>query len=321
MKRTVCEICGGKTKSIGRTKDWFLRTSSKKFPMYKCQGCGSFGLWPKPTAKDLAVAYPKTYWWQGKALGRFGRLLESYRFFGAKLIANWVNQSLVGFSKKKKFSVVELGCGTGTVLAAGRMMSGWRVLGVDGSREGVKVARKDYKLEARVMDLEKQTPHLGGFDGILVFHLLEHLREPLKFLMKINKGMNPGSLIFLAVPSADGLGRRLFGLKWRGFDVPRHLRTYSSRGLTGQLKRVGFRIIGRSTFSFRDDAPHLVGSLLPWADPLVMKTRRISGFSYIAGSVIFALVTMIFQPMAFLMGLLGLGETIQVVAAKSGGPK
>ncbi len=310
MKRrcTVCRF--GMAEKVGGVGDIFLRSTKKKFPVYKCDSCGSYFLWSEPTVADLKRAYARGYWWDGSENGTgFTLVMERYRQWVAGLMAGEI-EKLVGARGR---GVIELGSGVATVLFMGKKKFGWKVTGFDNSREAARVAWERYGIKVEVGDLAKKLPNLKQARIVLASHVLEHLVAPERFLERIRKVLPKDGRLIILVPSAGSLGLRLFGLSWRGFDVPRHLRVYSKDGLVAQLRRSGWVIEKWGGFSARDDAPHLAGSLVPNFDPIVAGAR---GGAKWYKSLFFGFLTVLLLPVAWIFWRLGWGETITVVVRK-----
>jgi SAM-dependent methyltransferase len=218
-----------------------------------------------------------------------------------------------------RLRVVELGSGVGTMLAVGRDRFGWEVKGVDFSKDASKAAKASYGVKVKVADLEQRLPDLKRFDVVVASHVLEHLRKPEEFLRNVDRTTKSDVRLVVMVPNAGSLGVRLFGVGWRGFDVPRHLRTYTLSGLKKQLREAGWEVENEKKFSFRDDAAHLAGSMVPEWDPIVMGVRNDKPPKWLRSlkCLMFGIITMGLQLVAYIEGILGMGETINVIATKS----
>src|SRR5262249_8965693 len=50
-----------------------------------------------------------------------------------------------------------------------------------------------------------------SFDVVVMCHVLEHLHDPAAALAEIRRKLNPGGLLYLAVPDMDSVAFRVFG--------------------------------------------------------------------------------------------------------------
>lgn len=96
-------------------------------------------------------------------------------------------------------SILEIGCGSGEFLK--KVFSGVEYsLGLDINESALEQARqKGLEVSAKsVHDLEK------SFDMILLFEVLEHMESPGELLKALERKLNPGGVLVIAVPNPDG---------------------------------------------------------------------------------------------------------------------
>jgi predicted SAM-dependent methyltransferase len=73
-----------------------------------------------------------------------------------------------------------------------------------------------------------------------MFHVLEHLPNP-RFALEYAKGLlRPGGMLIIQVPNVSSLQARVFGRRWYGLDVPRHVINYTPKALSLLLEEMGF---------------------------------------------------------------------------------
>jgi 2-polyprenyl-3-methyl-5-hydroxy-6-metoxy-1,4-benzoquinol methylase len=80
------------------------------------------------------------------------------------------------------------------------------------------------------------------FDVISLYHVLEHVAEPVEFLEKVNRLCAPGALIVIEVPNVAGLHARLKGRRWHYYKVD-HVGYFSARHLIAVAERLGWRVL------------------------------------------------------------------------------
>ncbi len=61
-----------------------------------------------------------------------------------------------------------------------------------------------------------------GLDAVVLWHVAEHLDDPLAALERVRGWLAPGGLVLLGVPNAASLQARLAGPAWMHWDAPRH---------------------------------------------------------------------------------------------------
>jgi SAM-dependent methyltransferase len=97
-------------------------------------------------------------------------------------------------------SVLDAGCGPGLVSAA-LLQAGYRVLGVDLSREMIQRARTRcarFAETARFLQLSVFDPslvHLGPFDGAISRFVLHHVLDPVSFVRQAVELLRPGGVV------------------------------------------------------------------------------------------------------------------------------
>jgi 2-polyprenyl-3-methyl-5-hydroxy-6-metoxy-1,4-benzoquinol methylase len=93
------------------------------------------------------------------------------------------------------------------------------------------------------------------YDIITMYHVLEHISDPVDALLAVKRLARPGALIALEVPNVGGLEARLRGRAWHYYKVD-HVNYFRPRDLTRLAARCGLRVIaqrGYQHFSFPQD--------------------------------------------------------------------
>ncbi len=129
--------------------------------------------------------------------------------------------------------VLEVGCGTGVVLAElQRLFPAGRVVGMDLFEEGLKFARQRFQgslVQGDVFQHSFEQP----FDLIGAFDVIEHLDDDEKILRRFWQQIRPGGHLIVTVPAHQSL--------WSYFDeVAHHRRRYAPRELGRKLSAAGF---------------------------------------------------------------------------------
>jgi hypothetical protein len=126
----------------------------------------------------------------------------------------------------------------------------------------------------------------------------------------------------LQVPNIDSWQFRMFGAKWYGLDIPRHVIDYSKEAMLKLLEESGFRPERVKDFNLRDNAPALASSLFPSLDPVSRAVRqRKSGVGEAAPAAwmrhfAYLLVVVCAYPIAIAESMSGRGATVMIEARK-----
>lgn len=151
--------------------------------------------------------------------------------------------------------LLDVGCSNGYFLAVARQ-KGWQVYGVEVCKELVRHINKYLNLNISIGTLEETKFSSDFFDVVYLNHLLEHLRDPMAFLVEVHKLLKDDGLLFIGVPNANdslnSLNRILSWLKlrrvWTGdLCPPMHLYAFTPHTLTKMLEKAGFRILSLFT--------------------------------------------------------------------------
>jgi SAM-dependent methyltransferase len=85
-------------------------------------------------------------------------------------------------------------------------------------------------------------PVEGPFDVITMWHVLEHLPDPMAALERSHELLAPGGRLIVSVPNNDSWQARLGGDDWLHLDIPRHLFHFTPGSLSGLVERTGMRV-------------------------------------------------------------------------------
>lgn len=226
----VCPLCGpSRTRTLFVARDRLLGGPGA-FPVIRCLSCGLVFLNPRPTAAALGAYYPDAYY-----------PLDADPDPAALAVAGGLAARVAGQVERNGHSapsVLDIGCGTGLFLREARER-GWTVEGIELSRSAVAYARERFGLPVRQGALDEIALPDAAFDVITMWHVLEHLPDPLAALRQAARALRPGGLLLLAVPNIGSLEARLFGRRWYSLDAPRHLYHFSPETLRALLERAG----------------------------------------------------------------------------------
>ncbi len=183
------------------------------FGVVRCPRCGQGVTSPWPTDAQLDTAYAGFYRPDsGRFSGPGDRLLRRTRARLARRIDRLAPPG----------PVLDVGSGDGTLVTA--------------LRERGREAR----------GLERGDPEPGELDGpyaaVVLWHSLEHLREPARTLRDATGLLAPRGVLAVAVPNYASLQARAFGERWFALDLPRHLVHLEARAIVARLRELGLTV-------------------------------------------------------------------------------
>lgn len=319
-----CPVCeAARSPLFALAPDRLFGIAAGTFRLYRCSCCGCVFQSPFPDPDTLSTWYPKPYWWtesRGSGLAGFlGRLERTYREFVAMDHVRFLERHASGAGAGR--TLLDIGCSSGTFLHLARRR-GFLPHGIDVSPQAVEAARRQYDLPVRQGDVASDAWEGRTFDFVTMFHVLEHLPDPCAALSCAGAMLKPGGSLILQVPNVSSCQARIFGTRWYGLDVPRHLVNFTPQGLRHLLDRAGLscRIVRR--FSLRDNPASLASSLAPALDPIGRKGRGKSMGAAVEGALelcYFGLFLLALPP-AFLEAAVGRGGTIWAHAQRPPAP-
>ena len=311
---SVCPRCNAEGCSILFSgEDRLYGTTDRIFHIIECSGCHLIRLDPMPAPEDLADFYPETYWWEADD-GASSRLSEIYRRFVLSDHVRFAAQAI-----EPPGPVLDVGCGGGLFLD-GLEQKGFVGFGSDVSLQAAKVCGRRFGIPAVVGSLPNLPFQADSFGLVTMFHVLEHLHDPLGAIAAARDILPPGGRLVIQTPNAECWQMLLLGERWTGFDIPRHLINFTARDLQGLLEYSGFSIRRRKYFSLRDNPAGLATSLVPSLDPVARKVRGVkeSGLTSMVKSLLYLALVTASVPFTLLEATAQAGSSIMIEAVREG---
>ena len=264
----ICPRCEGESYlTLFRSTDRLYGTTGQRFNVVECSRCALIRLEPLPSAEQLKAFYPERYWWKSER-SVAGRLAELYR---QVVLLDHIR--FVLHSMDRAGLTLDVGCGGGSFLHALRKR-GVPVVGIDSSFIAARRALTGYSAPAVCGSPSRFPFWPGAFRTVTMFHLLEHLPDPMGALLAIGDLLAVGGRLFVQVPNAACWQFLLFGQRWSGLNVPRHLIHFRAEDLEELLVATGFEVKRRKFFSLRDNPAGLASSLCPQLEPVARRVRH-----------------------------------------------
>ncbi|MDH3213953.1 MAG: class I SAM-dependent methyltransferase [Myxococcales bacterium] len=218
-----------------------------------CSGCGLGRPQPMPDAKEVRAFYEDDYY--GEPGTKFQPVIEALvRWVGARHSA-FLSRGLAAGGR-----VLDVGCGRGVVLGS-LADQGFEVHGVEISAEAARGADPRAAIRIAPGLVEAGYPE-AFFDEVLIWHVLEHLRDPRGTLAEARRILRPGGRLVVAVPNFSSLQARWTGAAWFHLDLPRHLYHFPLSALRDLLRGTGFAVDSEHHFSLRQNPFGWIQSVL-----------------------------------------------------------
>jgi len=197
-----------------------------------------------PSPQEISRYYPQNYY--GAAQAKFEPVIE----FLVRWVASRRVRSLTrGLPSGAR--VLDVGCGRG-VLLSGLISAGYEAHGVEISRDAVAGAdpRAHIRIASRLSDAAYPDDH---FDLVVLWHVFEHLSDPIQTLREARRILRPGGQLVIAVPNFSSLQSRVSREHWFHLDLPRHIFHFPTAALQRLLNRQGFTCRSWHHFSLRQN--------------------------------------------------------------------
>lgn len=261
-KVTRCPACGSLESDVRHAglHDLLLGVPGD-WSMQECTTCASLYLDPRPTPDSIHKAYGMSeyfthlqshadeghswIWRQanGYLNSRFGCRREpasvTGRFF-MPLLAPLRLQLDYFFRHlpEKPGRLLDVGCGNGAFLQRAAS-AGWEVHGIEPDVDAARQAATSGS-PVHVGTLDTFASDSREFDVITLSHVFEHVHDPAATLSACNALLKEGGVLWMALPSIEGLGHRFYGRHWFPLDPPRHLLLPSREQLASLIAKSGF---------------------------------------------------------------------------------
>jgi SAM-dependent methyltransferase len=256
MCSSACAVCGApgmelyvqlRDVTFGVPGSWGLN---------RCENerCGHIWLHPAPDGSEIVEFYKDyyTHTESARAISRMHRL--SAMLVGTErerrdAWALYVNSPRPG-------RLLEVGFGDGSRLRYFQR-EGWDVEGQEFDPLAAANART-LGFKVHLGDLADLRLPAESYDAVVGSHVLEHVRDPVRFLAEARRLLKPGGQMVMVTPNGESYGHRRFGAQWRGLEVPRHLHIFSpgSLGIVVQSLNLG-------SYAIRTTSVNAINFLIP----------------------------------------------------------
>lgn len=221
-------LCGAESSSVLQTGVRHDREAEVR----ECSACGLVSQAPMPSDGELANYYSSVY------RTDYGDPPAADRYRGDVDEARARVHRMLGVLRPEA-SVLEIGAGSGAFLKAVEPYVA-RVVGVEPDSESRSWAARELGVDVKADVAEAGAA--GPFDVISLFHVVEHLRDPVAYLNGLREMLTPQGRLVVEVPNVDDALVSVYDIPaYREFYFQKaHLYYFSKKTLEAVLAKAGF---------------------------------------------------------------------------------
>ena len=260
----------------------------EKGQLLTCKNCNLVFYSPRATLDELEAFYnSQDYrdYYQNSLMTE--KVFSQKRYQQLHQLINHYNPKL--FFSSPKY-LLDIGCGSGNFLSVASQ-NGWEVTGSELSSIAVQKANQMIENTVLTGDILSLDLPDNYYDLITIYHVIEHLIDPISTLEKIKSHLKPQGIAFIETPNIKSLGSKIRGQKWSNITPPEHISYFNPNSLSYCLKKAGFN----SVYVFTN-SPQSVESVKQWS------------------AIAKQLIKIIYK----IAPSFGLGATLQAIAIKDG---
>ncbi len=239
-----CPLCGSRKPEHFLTTEDFLKTH-ETFELFRCRECGMIFTQDVPVEAEAGDYYRSEDYisHSDTRKGLMNNLYHRVRKFMLHRKLKLVRHLTKGRN------LLDIGCGTG-YFPAYMKQKGYNASGVEISPEAREFGIRKFDLEIIPPGKFLTGTENGVYDVITLWHVLEHLYDPGKYLDRIYGALKDDGVLIIALPNHRSQDARFYKKYWAGYDVPRHLWHFSPKTLAHLTGLHYFRVTGMHEMPF-----------------------------------------------------------------------
>jgi len=229
---TRCPVCGGESAQPLGCK----RVETRDYTVTRCPQCQLVYITEMPTPHALEEHYERA-WHEEHAPTRCHDAatdhgIERLRFQRRlRELGRWTPPG----------RLLDVGCKDGAFLLLARA-AGWQVAGLELSASAAATAQH-HGLDVCVGTLDEAPYADGSFDVVTMWHLLEHVPQPLTLLRRVAHLLKLRGVLALETPNVEGRAFHRQGVAWEYLVPPEHLRFFGPHSLSLALQLTGYELL------------------------------------------------------------------------------
>lgn len=237
-----CSVCGNNlSKQYTSGFDYEIKTCRNLWRFVQCCKCTHVWLHPRPAINTLPLIYPRTYY-----AYNYEKAISRLAIWGKHKLDQKKFNFIFKYQTHQPKSYLDIGCGNGRFLELldKHGLSREQIFGLE-LEEGVvtNLRKNGYQVFNERIEEATSIPE-SSMDLITMFHVIEHLEDPILALQKIAAWLSPNGLFALETPNLHSLDARIFKNQyWGGYHFPRHWHLFSPTTIEQALEKAGLELV------------------------------------------------------------------------------
>jgi SAM-dependent methyltransferase len=208
-----------------------MKPTSSALPLLSCERCQLFATWPPPSVDDSSSdIFDLSY------SGERSRRRKQW-FYEARQRLAWIE------SWAPEGILLEVGSATGEFVEEAAA-AGYEAIGVEPSKWAADIAQRT-SADVLCGNLADWAVEYAGFtvDGVAMFHVLEHIEEPVELLEQCRSVLAGDGKLFIEVPNASSGAAKSLDPSWAGWEFAFHQWHYTPSSLQALLGQAGLEVL------------------------------------------------------------------------------
>lgn len=221
-----CSFCGTLATPFLDALDYNSGVSETVFHYHKCAKCALVTLVNVP--EDLGRYYVPDYHGIPTAVEHVEKRAQ-HEHYKIELVQRFASGG----------NLLEIGPSWGAFCLLAKR-AGFSVEAIERDPECCKFLNSQIQVNAILSDREAMAlDQVSTPDVIALWHVIEHMRDPLALLKRAAERLVPGGILVIAAPNPHAMQFRLFGRYWAHLDAPRHINLIPPELLRKQMQAFG----------------------------------------------------------------------------------
>ena len=239
----ICAICNGRQFELfAQGYDYELRTCRNLWNFRQCKECGHVQLDPRPAIYTLPTIYPPHYYSY-----TIKDQVSPIALKGKELLDRRKLSSITEFLCSPPQSFIDVGCGDGRYLQFFEKIyhiPRAQLFGLELDSAVVEnLSQQGYRVYCERVESCSSVPE-SCVDLATMFHVIEHVADPLLVIMKVSSWLAPGGVLAIETPNRNSIDAKMFrNTYWGGYHIPRHWHLFNEDTLTALLQKAGMEIL------------------------------------------------------------------------------